>query len=173
MVVKTDLCAFSGLRIYPGHGLRYVPATSVQTTRPVFPFIHKKARALFQRRRNPRVISWSQLYRRQHKKGNVELLKKSRKKKVQRTDQRGFAGASIDFINAQRRQTEEQRKQIRLSTKKALEERKTKLNAKKNEQKKKLEEAKLSGKKPAAKTAQQKIVPKKQSQPKAKFTQTR
>ena len=24
MVIKTDLCAFSGLKIWPGHGQRYV-----------------------------------------------------------------------------------------------------------------------------------------------------
>jgi large subunit ribosomal protein L24e len=172
MVIKTDLCAFSGLRIWPGHGLRYVPASSVQTTRPVFPFVHKKARALFQRRRNPRVISWTQLYRRQHKKGNVEQLKKARKRKLQKVE-RGFTGASIEFINAQRNQTQEQRKQIRLSTKKALEEKKKKLTEKKTEQAKKLEEAKKNAKK-GGKQQQQKIIPKKQAQaPKAKFTQTR
>jgi large subunit ribosomal protein L24e len=139
----------------------------------VFPFVHKKARALFQRRRNPRVISWTQLYRRQHKKGNVEQLKKQRKKRLQKVE-RGFAGASIEFINAQRNQTAEQRKQIRLSTKKALEDKKKKLNEKKTEQAKKLEEAKKGAKKGGNKQqSQQKIVPKKQTQAKPKFTQTR
>jgi large subunit ribosomal protein L24e len=128
---------------------------------------------LFRRRRNPRVISWTQLYRRQHKKGNVEQLKKARKRKLQKVE-RGFAGASIEFINAQRNQTSEQRKQIRLSTKKSLEEKKKKLGEKKADQQKKVEEAKKGAKKGGKQQQQQKIVPKKQAQaPKQKFAQTR
>ncbi|KAF0981672.1 hypothetical protein FDP41_012329 [Naegleria fowleri] len=118
MVIKTDVCLFSGYKIYPGHGVRYVPCTNVQSTRPVFTFVSKKSLHLFLIRRNPREIRWTQLYRRQHKKGSVEQLKKNKKRRVARVE-RGIAGASIEFIKAQKNQTQQQREKIRASTKEA------------------------------------------------------
>jgi len=118
MVVKTDICLFSGYKIYPGHGVRYVPCTNVQSTRPVFTFVSTKALALFLERRNPRVVRWTQLYRRQHKKGSVEQLKKNKKRRTARVE-RGIAGASLEFIKAQKNQTQQQREKIRSSNKEA------------------------------------------------------
>lgn len=74
MVVKTELCSFSGLRIYPGHGIQYV-----RTDQKGFRFLNRKAKSYFLQRFNPRKIAWTQLYRRMHKKGTLE---ESTKKKV-------------------------------------------------------------------------------------------
>ena len=74
MVVKTELCSFSGLRIYPGHGIQYV-----RTDQNGFRFLNRKAKSYFLQKFNPRKIAWTQLYRRMHKKGTLE---ESSKKKV-------------------------------------------------------------------------------------------
>ena len=66
-VVKTDVCAYSGLRIYPGHGIFYVRADQKS-----FKFINRKSKSQFLQRLNPRKIAWTQLYRRMHKKGTME-----------------------------------------------------------------------------------------------------
>ena len=49
MVVKTELCSFSGLRIYPGHGIMYVRGDQKS-----FKFVSRKAKSLFTQRINPR-----------------------------------------------------------------------------------------------------------------------
>jgi len=67
MVVKTDTCSYSGLRIYPGHGIFYVRADQKS-----FKFINRKSKSQFLQRLNPRKIAWTTLYRRMHKKGTLE-----------------------------------------------------------------------------------------------------
>eukprot|EP00962_Isochrysis_galbana_P039664 scaffold14253_cov143-Isochrysis_galbana.AAC.1 len=67
MVVKTDTCSYSGLRIYPGHGIFYVRADQKS-----FKFLNRKSKSQFLQRLNPRKIAWTQLYRRMHKKGTME-----------------------------------------------------------------------------------------------------
>lgn len=155
MVVKTDVCAFSGFRIYPGHGIRYVPVLSSQSTRPVFPFINKRSLEFFLKGKNPRDLTWTTQYRRNHKKGIVEEYKKSKKKKVKKAETKGIIGASVEFINAQKGQTAEQRQQILAAAKKAEAEKRKKIREKKEAATKKKEEATKSKKtetKPTAKT---------------------
>lgn len=57
------------------------------------------------------------LYRRQRKKGVVEEYKKARRKKIKKV-QRAIAGATLEFINAQKLQTPAQRKQLRKTAEK-------------------------------------------------------
>lgn len=147
MVVKTDVCAFSGFRIYPGHGIRYVPVVSAQSTRPVFPFVNKRSFVYFLAGKNPRDLSWTTQYRRNHKKGIVEEYKKSKKKKVKKAETKGIMGASIEFINAQKAQTEEQRQQILAAAKKAEAEKRKKLREKKDSAQKKKEDQSKTQKK--------------------------
>ena len=54
MVVKTETCSFSGLRIYPGHGIMFVRGDSKG-----FKFINRKVRSLFTQRLNPRKLAWT------------------------------------------------------------------------------------------------------------------
>merc|ERR1711918_153654 len=78
MVVKTELCNFSGMRIYPGHGRRMIRGDS----KP-FWFLDGRCHADFHMKRNPRKLSWTQLYRRLHKKGTLEeVAKRSQKPEV-------------------------------------------------------------------------------------------
>ena len=89
---RTELCAFSQFKIYPGHGKRVVKADLrvshffclfnkystfvltlfffVQFSKTVI-FLNRKCEASFNFKRNPRKINWTVLYRRKHKKGQV------------------------------------------------------------------------------------------------------
>ena len=45
MVVKTEVCTFSGLKIYPGHGILYARSDSKS-----FKFISRKVKSCFHQR---------------------------------------------------------------------------------------------------------------------------
>merc|ERR1712124_12294 len=103
MVVKTETCAFSGHKVFPGRGVRYVRVDC-----RTYIFSTGKAEASFLMKRNQRKISWTMFYRRLHKKGlteDVSKRKKSGKSKVQRA----YVGASLDVIKAKKSQKPEQR----------------------------------------------------------------
>ena len=82
MVVKTETCSFSGLRIYPGHGIFFVRGDSKG-----FKFLSRKVKSLFTQRLNPRKLSWTVLYRRMHKKGTLEDTQKKKARKVNKATQ--------------------------------------------------------------------------------------
>ena len=65
--MKIELDSFSGTKIYPGRGTLFVRGDS-----KIFRFQSSKSASLFHQRKNPRRISWTVLYRRQHKKGISE-----------------------------------------------------------------------------------------------------
>merc|ERR1711966_135783 len=118
MVVKTEVCAFSGLKIYPGHGVTYVRADMKQ-----FKFINSKCRRFFIQRRNPRKLNWTMLYRRMHKKGTVDEVSKRKNKKNVKV-QRAIVGADIDAIKAKRNQNPEVRAAARDAALREIKERK-------------------------------------------------
>ena len=101
--MKKDVCSFSGLPIHPGHGRRYVPSMVV-STKPVLPFVSKKARALFLKKRNPRKFAWTIAFRRTMKKGTQEEAAKRRQRRTKKTATRGFTG--MDFDAMQKKKTE-------------------------------------------------------------------
>lgn len=90
---RTELCAFSQFKIYPGHGKRVVKSDlrvslfaftkellflTLQFLTVIFffslktvIFLNGKCQASFDFKRNPRKICWTVLYRRKHKKGQV------------------------------------------------------------------------------------------------------
>jgi len=101
--MKTGLCQFSGLKIYPGHGIKYVRADS-----KAFTFVDNKCESYFLMKRNPRKIRWTQVYRRMHKKGTVEEFQRKRSRKPQKL-QRAIVGASLDVLRQKRNQKPEVR----------------------------------------------------------------
>merc|ERR1719352_1488868 len=107
MVIKTELCNFSGMRIYPGHGRKMIRGDS----KP-FWFLNGRCHADFIMRRNPRKLSWTQLYRRLHKKGTLEEVAKRRTRKVVKV-QRVVEGADLAAIKAKRNQKPEVRQAAR------------------------------------------------------------
>ena len=132
MVVKTELCSFSGLRIYPGHGIMYVRGDQKS-----FKFVSRKAKSLFTQRINPRKLSWTVLYRRAMKKGTLEDAMKKKARKVTKATVKSVAGASLDIIKAKRNQKPEVRAAAREAALREVKERtKAKQAAKKAEAKK-------------------------------------
>merc|ERR1712127_977406 len=93
MVVKTEVCSYSGFRIYPGHGIKYVRGDSKS-----FLFINRKSKSYFHQKFNPRKIAWTLLYRRMHKKGTLEDTQKKTKRKVSKGAPKAVVGASLELI---------------------------------------------------------------------------
>nr|ABZ04236.1 ribosomal protein rpl24 [Lineus viridis] len=102
--MKIELCAFSGYKVYPGHGKKLVKIDG-----KVYQFVSAKAEASFLMKRNPRKISWTVLYRRKHKKGQQEEQSKKRTRRTTKF-QRAITGATLMDIMAKRNQKPEVRK---------------------------------------------------------------
>merc|ERR1719505_68189 len=90
--MKIDLCSFSGYKIYPGHGSRFIRGDGKS-----FTFLDKKSKRLFLTKRNPRRVCGTVLYRRKHKKGQIEEITKKKTRKTQKF-QKAVAGATINEI---------------------------------------------------------------------------
>ncbi|XP_050437322.1 60S ribosomal protein L24 isoform X2 [Adelges cooleyi] len=102
--MKIGLCAYSGYKIYPGHG-----KTMVKADGKTFTFLNSKCERAHLMKRNPRKVTWTILYRRKHRKGQEE---ETAKKKTRRTHkfQRAVVGASLSDIIAKRNMKPEMRK---------------------------------------------------------------
>ncbi|CAG8443277.1 10310_t:CDS:2 [Ambispora gerdemannii] len=138
-----EIDSFSGFKIYPGKGKLYV-----RTDNRVFRFVGSKTESLFLQRKNPRKISWTQVYRRMHKKGITEEVAKKRTRRAVK-HQRAIVGASWESIRARRNQKPEVREAARQA---ALRDAKEKKKA--DQSKKKAEKAKTAS---AASRGQPKI----------------
>ncbi|XP_018577410.1 60S ribosomal protein L24 [Anoplophora glabripennis] len=102
--MKIGLCAYSGYKIYPGHG-----KTMVKVDGKCFTFLNSKCEHAHLMKRNPRKVTWTVLYRRKHKKGQEEEATKKRTRRTQKF-QRAIVGASLNDILAKRNQRPEVRK---------------------------------------------------------------
>ncbi|KAI0894146.1 ribosomal protein L24e [Annulohypoxylon nitens] len=146
---------FSGQRIYPGKGKLYVRGDS-----KVFRFQNGKSESLFLQRKNPRRISWTVLFRRQHRKGISEEVAKKRTRRTVKS-QRAIVGASLDVIKEKRTMRPEARSAARAAAIKESKEKKAAAAAAKKSEKAKTAASKgqtqrIVGKQ-GAKGAQQKV----------------
>ncbi|XP_028168357.1 large ribosomal subunit protein eL24 isoform X2 [Ostrinia nubilalis] len=116
--MKIGLCAYSGYKIYPGHG-----KTMVKVDGKTFTFLNSKCEAAHLMRRNPRKVTWTVLYRRKFKKGQEEEQAKKRTRRTQKY-QRAIVGASLSDIMAKRNMKPEVRKAQRDQAIKAAKEQK-------------------------------------------------
>merc|ERR1711908_150089 len=89
MVVKTETCNYSGFRIYPGHGKKFVRADQ-----KMFTFITGKTEACFKMKRRNLTTKWTVQYRRINKKGTLEEAEKRRKAKKSNVRSRVISGIS-------------------------------------------------------------------------------
>lgn len=140
--MKIELCNFSGLKIYPGHGKRMIRGDG-----KLFNFLSKKCERSFLMRRNPRKISWTVLYRKKHKKGTQEEVAKRRTRRNVKFE-RAIQGASLDAILTKRNQKPEVREAQRNQAIKAA---KDKAKAKKAEKRATQQKNKPVTKKPQGK----------------------
>ncbi|KAI1212538.1 ribosomal protein L24e [Annulohypoxylon truncatum] len=147
---------FSGQRIYPGKGKLYVRGDS-----KIFRFQNGKSESLFLQRKNPRRISWTVLFRRQHRKGISEEVAKKRTRRTVKS-QRAIVGASLDVIKEKRTMRPEARSAARAQAIKESKEKKAAAAAAKKSEKAKTAAAskgqtqRIVGKQ-GAKGAQQKV----------------
>ena len=72
MVIKTQLCAFSESRIYPGHG-----SMCCRRDGQTFWLSSKKSKSMYNQKKKPQKIAWTQAWRRLHKK-NVDNRQKKK-----------------------------------------------------------------------------------------------
>ncbi|GAB0497671.1 hypothetical protein MMPV_009008 [Pyropia vietnamensis] len=122
MVVKTEVCQYSGFRIYPGHGSRFVRGDG-----KLFLFANSKCKASFHLKRKAAKRPWTVLYRKLHKKGVQEDVARRRTRRVRTVVTKPVFGATLEFIKARRTQRPEMRKAARdAALKEAKERNKTK-----------------------------------------------
>merc|ERR1712050_297197 len=106
--MKIELCAFSGFKIYPGHGKRMIKVDG-----RAFHFLNGKCAKSHLMKRNPRKINWTVLYRRKHKKGQAEETTKKRTRRTMKFA-RAIAGATLNDIMAKRSQKQERHRESKL-----------------------------------------------------------
>ena len=63
MVLKTEKCSFSGMRVYPGHGMRLTKQDS-----STFLYLNGKCKKLAEQKKKPAKLAWTYAYRKAHKK---------------------------------------------------------------------------------------------------------
>jgi large subunit ribosomal protein L24e len=126
---RTELCNFSGYKIYPGHG-----KLTVRSDNKSFRFSNGKCESHFLSKKKPTKFLWTVLSRRVHKKGTSEEVAKKRSRKVAKV-QRAVVGASWEDILAKRNQTEAVRKATRDSAVEAAKNKKKEEQAKKRAEK--------------------------------------
>merc|ERR1739848_340802 len=76
MVVKTDVCHYSELKIYPGHGTKIITREG-----KIHIYLHKKARHQAQKKIKVQQIKWTTAWRRHNKKIKAtDMAKKKRRR---------------------------------------------------------------------------------------------
>ena len=120
MVIKTDPCAFSELRIYPGRGSKFASKDG-----KTHMFISSKARHLFHQKIKPVKLTWTQAWRRLNKKATGQMRSKKRTRRVVKV-QRAIVGMNLDEIKKKRNQPKDIRDAARKLALKEIKERKNK-----------------------------------------------
>ena len=107
MVIKTDLCAYTEYRIYPGRGQRFVARDG-----KVSFFINAKADSLFHQRIKSVKLRWTQAWRRMNKKGKTDEQAKKKTRKAAKF-QKAIVGMSLDDIKKKKAMKPELRQQAK------------------------------------------------------------
>jgi large subunit ribosomal protein L24e len=137
MVLKTEVCRFSGSKIYPGRGIRFIRSDS-----QVFLFLNSKCKRYFHNRLKPAKLSWTALFRKQHKKDMHDTAVKKKRRASNKPYSRSIVGASLEVIQKKRTEKTEVRAAAREA---ALREIKERIKKTKDEKKaKKAETVKVS-----------------------------
>jgi len=122
--MKTQTCCFSGFKIQPGFGKRFIRGDM-----KTFIFFSSKTAACFFAKRNPPKCPWTIAYRITHKKDHAEETIKKRVHRVVKTN-RPISGITPEELHAKRTQKPEVRKAAREAAQRELNERKKALREK-------------------------------------------
>ena len=103
MVVKTDMCAFSENKVYPGRGHRVITRDG-----RLFTLVNSKALALFSRKIKGQSVRWSIIWRRVNKKQRSDESNK-RKKRRNKKIVRDIQGLNKEEIKRKQAETKEEK----------------------------------------------------------------
>lgn len=103
MVINTETCSFTDMKVWPGRGSRFITRDG-----KIQMFIGSKARSLYHQRIKPVKLTWTQSWRRENKKGRVETIKKRRVRKQGKV-QKAYVGATLEDIKRTREEKPELR----------------------------------------------------------------
>ncbi|KAG6630668.1 60S ribosomal protein L24-like [Carya illinoinensis] len=118
MVLKTELCRLSGAKIYPGKGIRFVRSDS-----QVFLFANSKCKRYFHNRLKPSKLTWTAMYRKQHKKDIAAEAVKKRCRATKKPYSRSIVGATLEIIQKKRTEKPELRDAAREAALREIKER--------------------------------------------------
>ncbi|KAK7380773.1 hypothetical protein VNO78_33292 [Psophocarpus tetragonolobus] len=132
----TELCRFSGAKIYPGKGIRFVRGDS-----QVFLFANSKCKRYFHNRLKPSKLTWTAMYRKQHKKDIAQEAVKKRRRAAKKPYSRSIVGATLEVIQKKRTEKPEVRDAAREAALREIKER-----IKKTKDEKKAKKAEVAAK---------------------------
>ena len=92
MVIKTELCAFSEMKVYPGHGRRFVTRSGQLVV-----LGGSKVDSMYHQRKKNAKLMWTQTWRRMHKKVNVDNVAKRRARRVVKVMRAPAGISAADF----------------------------------------------------------------------------
>jgi len=92
MVIKTEVCFYTEMKIWPGHGRSYVRKDGKLLT-----FLSRKAFSLYHQKIKAQKLTWTQAWRRRNKKGKIELSTRRRVKKGGKVF-KSIQGVSVDEL---------------------------------------------------------------------------
>ena len=118
MVLKTELCRFSGQKIYPGRGIRFIRSDS-----QVFLFLNSKCKRYFHNKLKPSKLAWTAMYRKQHKKDAAQEAVKRRRRATKKPYSRSIVGATLEVIQKKRAEKPEVRDAAREAALREIKER--------------------------------------------------
>ena len=128
MVIKTDPCAFTEMKIYPGHGMKFASRDG-----KTHYFISSKARSLYHQKIKPVKLTWTQASRRFNKKVKIDDIQKKKSRKTTRV-QKAVVGMSLEEFKRKRHEDEKTREKNHEAAAKEIKERnQKKIQAKKAE----------------------------------------
>ncbi|XP_022845379.1 60S ribosomal protein L24-like, partial [Olea europaea var. sylvestris] len=104
LVTRTELCRFSGAKIYPGKVIRFIRSDS-----QVFLFPNSKCKRYFHNRLRPAKLTWTAVYRKQHKKDIAAETVKKRRRTTKKPYSRSIVGATLEVIQKRRAEKPEVR----------------------------------------------------------------
>eukprot|EP00515_Schizochytrium_aggregatum_P001158 CAMPEP_0202036312 /NCGR_PEP_ID=MMETSP0962-20130828/1464_1 /ASSEMBLY_ACC=CAM_ASM_000488 /TAXON_ID=4773 /ORGANISM="Schizochytrium aggregatum, Strain ATCC28209" /LENGTH=127 /DNA_ID=CAMNT_0048600385 /DNA_START=143 /DNA_END=526 /DNA_ORIENTATION=+ len=124
MVVKTNICAFSEFRIYPGHGITFIRKDGQPIT-----LISSKTRSLYHQRKKPAKLTWTTGWRRLNKKDNKDSTLRTKRRKVEKRP-KAIAGTTLEQIKKKRSEKPAERSAAREAAKREVKDRQKKKAAK-------------------------------------------
>lgn len=114
MVIKTEPCVFSEMKIYPGHGIKFASKDGKLHT-----FISAKTRCLYHQKIKPVKLTWTQAWRRYNKKVRVDEIQRKKTRKTTRLT-KAVVGMSLEEIKRRRTQTDAEKDAALAKTKEEL-----------------------------------------------------